>query len=53
MCDAKDRKWTSAGVRAKHKEVRIAPPLNVTRSEIDEGLKSIDASFAAFAEVTS
>ena len=27
----------------------IAPPLNVTRSEIDEGLAALDASFAAFA----
>ncbi|MDB5216986.1 MAG: Aminotransferase class-III, partial [Myxococcaceae bacterium] len=32
--------------------IRIAPPLNVTRSEIDEGLKALDASFAAFAETT-
>ena len=30
--------------------VRIAPPLNVTRAEIEEGLKAIDESFAAFAE---
>jgi 4-aminobutyrate aminotransferase-like enzyme len=32
--------------------IRIAPPLNVTRAEIDEGLKALDASFAAFAETT-
>jgi len=32
--------------------IRIAPPLNVTRSEIDEGLEALDASFAAFAETT-
>jgi 4-aminobutyrate aminotransferase-like enzyme len=32
--------------------IRIAPPLNVTRAELDEGLKSLDASFAAFAETT-
>jgi alanine-glyoxylate transaminase/(R)-3-amino-2-methylpropionate-pyruvate transaminase len=30
--------------------VRISPPLNVTRAEIEEGLKAIDESFAAFAE---
>jgi 4-aminobutyrate aminotransferase-like enzyme len=30
--------------------VRIAPPLNVTRAEIDEALKAFDESFAAFAE---
>jgi alanine-glyoxylate transaminase/(R)-3-amino-2-methylpropionate-pyruvate transaminase len=30
--------------------VRISPPLNVTRAEIEEGLKAIDDSFAAFAE---
>ena len=32
--------------------IRIAPPLNVTSEEIDEGLKALDASFAAFAETT-
>jgi 4-aminobutyrate aminotransferase-like enzyme len=32
--------------------IRIAPPLNVTRAELDEGMKSLDASFAAFAETT-
>ena len=32
--------------------IRIAPPLNVTSSEIEEGLKAIDASFGAFAETT-
>ena len=32
--------------------IRITPPLNVTRAELDEGLKSLDASFAAFAETT-
>ena len=32
--------------------IRIAPPLNVTRTEIDEGLEALDASFAAFAETT-
>lgn len=32
--------------------IRIAPPLNVTRSEIEEGLRALDASFAAFAETT-
>lgn len=31
--------------------VRIAPPLNVTQAEIEEGLKTLDESFAAFAEV--
>ncbi|AKV02273.1 Gamma-aminobutyrate:alpha-ketoglutarate aminotransferase [Labilithrix luteola] len=31
--------------------VRIAPPLNVTQAEIEEALKSLDESFAAFAEV--
>ena len=30
--------------------VRIAPPLNVTRAELDEGLAALDRSFAAFAE---
>lgn len=29
--------------------VRIAPALNVTKSEIEEGLKALDESFAAFA----
>ncbi len=29
--------------------IRIAPPLNVTKSEIEEGLKAFDDSFAAFA----
>ena len=29
--------------------IRIAPPLNVTKSEIEEGLKAFDESFAAFA----
>jgi alanine-glyoxylate transaminase/(R)-3-amino-2-methylpropionate-pyruvate transaminase len=33
--------------------IRIAPPLNVTRAEIEEGLGAIDRSFAAFAETTS
>jgi len=33
--------------------VRIAPPLNVTRAEIEEGIKALDDSFAAFAETTS
>jgi 4-aminobutyrate aminotransferase-like enzyme len=28
--------------------VRIAPPLNVTKSEMDEALKALDESFAAF-----
>ena len=32
--------------------IRIAPPLNVTGEEIEEGLKALDASFAAFAETT-
>jgi 4-aminobutyrate aminotransferase-like enzyme len=32
--------------------IRIAPPLNVTKSEIEEGLKALDQSFAAFAETT-
>lgn len=32
--------------------IRIAPPLNVTRAEIEEGLKALDDSFAAFAETT-
>lgn len=32
--------------------IRIAPPLNVTRAEIDEGVQALDASFAAFAETT-
>ncbi len=32
--------------------IRIAPPLNVTRAEIEEGLKALDESFAAFAETT-
>lgn len=32
--------------------LRIAPPLNVTRAEIEEGIKAIDVSFAAFAETT-
>jgi 4-aminobutyrate aminotransferase-like enzyme len=30
--------------------VRIAPPLNATRAEIEEGLRTLDESFAAFAE---
>jgi 4-aminobutyrate aminotransferase-like enzyme len=30
--------------------VRIAPPLNATRAEIEEGLAILDRSFAAFAE---
>ena len=30
--------------------IRIAPPLNVTKPEIEEGLKAIDAAFSAFAE---
>ena len=30
--------------------VRIAPPLNVTKSEIEEGLKAMDAAFSSFAE---
>ena len=30
--------------------VRIAPPLNVTKSEIEEGLMALDKSFSAFAE---
>lgn len=30
--------------------VRIAPPLNVTRAELDEGIAALDRSFAAFAE---
>lgn len=30
--------------------VRIAPALNVTKSEIDEGLKALEDSFAAFAQ---
>jgi 4-aminobutyrate aminotransferase-like enzyme len=29
--------------------IRIAPALNVTKSEIDEGLKALEESFAAFA----
>lgn len=32
--------------------VRIAPPLNVTRAEIEEGLRALDESFAAFAQTT-
>jgi len=32
--------------------IRIAPPLNVTRAEIEEGLKAFDESFASFAETT-
>ena len=32
--------------------IRIAPPLNVTRAEIEEGLEALDASFAPFAETT-
>ncbi len=30
--------------------VRIAPPLNTTRAEIEEGIKILDDSFAVFAE---
>lgn len=30
--------------------VRIAPPLNVTKSEIEEGLRALDESFAVFCE---
>jgi 4-aminobutyrate aminotransferase-like enzyme len=29
--------------------IRIAPALNVTKSEIEEGLKALEDSFAAFA----
>lgn len=32
--------------------IRIAPPLNATRAEIEEGLKALDESFAAFAQTT-
>lgn len=32
--------------------IRIAPPLNVTRAELEEGLKALDDSFAAFSETT-
>jgi 4-aminobutyrate aminotransferase-like enzyme len=32
--------------------IRIAPPLNVTRAEIEEGLAVLDAAFGAFAETT-
>jgi len=32
--------------------VRIAPPLNVTRAQIDAGLAALDAAFGAFAETT-
>jgi alanine-glyoxylate transaminase / (R)-3-amino-2-methylpropionate-pyruvate transaminase len=32
--------------------VRISPPLNVTREQIDEGLRALDESFAAFATTT-
>ena len=28
--------------------VRISPPLNVTKSEIEEGIKALDESLAAF-----
>jgi 4-aminobutyrate aminotransferase-like enzyme len=32
--------------------VRIAPPLNVTRAELEEGLRALDDAFAAFAQTT-
>ncbi len=32
--------------------IRIAPPLNATRAEIEEGLRALDEAFGAFAQTT-